>query len=385
MESNRKATQYVAPASPRLQRSRSSAPAIHRTSTPEAHPLASNSSKNLIPRSNSTSKARPSKLKQVADENRIPKAGKPSDIRDNLAGAFHRHRISDAATEAAKPKKMRPSAGSPSAWALSPGRSPAMERPEKQRNGVGGVGSVLRLFRQKKVPSGKEVAAHQLRMLQTRWMQWRFVNARAEAAMAAGKSTAEVRHRNPPSRIPKPPLARTTRAFGVLCPLSCYVAMLAHKQVFNVWSENNELRSWVTEKCIQILRLKAEIKLQKIVKSQMPALNQWERIEKRNLEAVTRTAGILRLAASKVPLVLGAKVDMFSVHETICAAMDVMEGIEATISKFFKQVESTSTLLTELEKVVKQERESLGELMNISVTIASLEVGFVIYEKYKDV
>lgn len=62
------------------------------------------------------------------------------------------------------------------------------------------------------------------------------------------------------------------------------------------------------EKRIQVQKLKAEIKLCGILSSQIQLLNDWERIDKRNLEAVTKSAKILRAACLNVPLVGGAKV-----------------------------------------------------------------------------
>lgn len=87
-------------------------------------------------------------------------------------------------------------ATSPSAWALSPGRSPtSAEAPEpgdrvKKKSTGRGVLGFLR--QKKKAPSPREEAAHQLRILFSRLLQWRFANARAEAAARASKSNAEV-------------------------------------------------------------------------------------------------------------------------------------------------------------------------------------------------
>ncbi|KAF5457102.1 hypothetical protein F2P56_021233 [Juglans regia] len=101
---------------------------------------------------------------------------------------------------------------SPSAWALSPGRSlgcrvgpespgqnlgcPA--RPGspgfggKIRVKGGGVGGVLKYFKQRKVSPPLEEEFHRFRVLHNRLLQWRFVNAIGEAAMAGVKRIAEV-------------------------------------------------------------------------------------------------------------------------------------------------------------------------------------------------
>ncbi|KAE8663338.1 putative C2H2 zinc finger protein [Hibiscus syriacus] len=91
---------------------------------------------------------------------------------------------------------------SPSAWALSPGRtSPLMVKMEPQgysfrtnevrakcsKGGGGRVSGVLKYFsgQKKKVSPIQEEEYHQFRVVYNRMLQWRFANARAEVAMAA--------------------------------------------------------------------------------------------------------------------------------------------------------------------------------------------------------
>lgn len=98
-----------------------------------------------------------------------------------------------------------------SAWALSPGRplpivpkSPSSRKlkidTSKDVNGNGsgdsrgGVASVLKYFKQKKVSPILEEDFHQYRLMNNRLVQWRFVNARVEASMAAIKRVAQVRN-----------------------------------------------------------------------------------------------------------------------------------------------------------------------------------------------
>ncbi|KAF3795225.1 hypothetical protein EJ110_NYTH05077 [Nymphaea thermarum] len=102
------------------------------------------------------------------------------------------------ATEMPRYGKGKSFTGPVSAWALSPGRStpphtPRMIPPvsldssssggERQRSRK--ISSVLSFFRPRKAHSGQEDAMQQLRVLQTRLIQWTFVNAKALAKMAA--------------------------------------------------------------------------------------------------------------------------------------------------------------------------------------------------------
>lgn len=88
----------------------------------------------------------------------------------------------------------------PSAWALSPGRSlgsPIASESLIKANGSrgrvgGGVTKVLKYFKQRKVSSVEEGEYHRFRILHNRLLQWRFINARAEVAMAMVKNVAEV-------------------------------------------------------------------------------------------------------------------------------------------------------------------------------------------------
>lgn len=82
----------------------------------------------------------------------------------------------------------------------SPGRTlqggcPAL--PESAGSGgkrvKGGVSGVLKYFKQKKASTPQEDEFHRFRILHNRLLQWRFVNAKAEAAMAGVKRVAQVR------------------------------------------------------------------------------------------------------------------------------------------------------------------------------------------------
>lgn len=100
-------------------------------------------------------------------------------------------------TEEEGPRRKRSASTSPSAWALSPGRSlssPSPPEPEKlpKREARSGVSGVLRYFRQKKVSPLLEEEYHQYRVMYNRLLQWRFANARAESSMANVNRAAQV-------------------------------------------------------------------------------------------------------------------------------------------------------------------------------------------------
>lgn len=106
---------------------------------------------------------------------------------------------------------VKPLKSSPSAWALSPGRSSGFPlappqtagesavveggREKSGRHRGGSVGGVLRFFRLKKTTVATAVEAeelHQFRVLQNRLFQWKYANVRAEGSIANIKTLAQV-------------------------------------------------------------------------------------------------------------------------------------------------------------------------------------------------
>ncbi|KAK6926423.1 QWRF family [Dillenia turbinata] len=170
----------------------------------------------------------------------------------------------------------------PSAWALSPGRayfpifSPSESSgPQTQRLNLkmsfgGNGGGVLKYFRQKKVPPDQQDGFQRFRILHNRLFQWRFANARAEASMAVGKSEAE-------------------------------------KKFFGIWIRICKLRNSTVEKQTQIQKLKLEKKLFQIIKWEMCWLEEWAKLEKKNVEAIGRITRKLSAMTIGLPLVDGAK------------------------------------------------------------------------------
>ncbi|CAI9092029.1 OLC1v1027165C1 [Oldenlandia corymbosa var. corymbosa] len=227
------------------------------------------------------------------------------------------------------PRRCRSASTSPSAWALSPGRSlhplpvvpksPVITTSEKlKRDLISGsssrkgsissttgvtVSGVLKYISNKikKVSPVQEEEYHQFRLMHNRLLQWRFVNARAEVSMSAVKRNAE-------------------------------------KKSFNAWLKMSRMRSFVVGKRTELQRLKLEIKLYRIISSEIHLLREWARIESRNFEAVGRLATKLSIISLCFPLGQGAKGDVTSILDAIGMATKVMDNIEATIRNIESKV-----------------------------------------------
>ncbi|XP_059451223.1 QWRF motif-containing protein 7-like [Corylus avellana] len=320
------------PPSPRLLRSRSTTPA---TPLPENNSCTPNSGQRAIkPRPKSTTKSRTNKNEENISPSILISSTQKKPQENTRFGNFL-HRGSPLTT--GTPKGARSVTSSPSAWALSPGRS-SPEPPESAGSGgkrvKGGVSGVLKYFKQKKVSRVQEEEFHRFRVLQNRLLQWRFVNAKAEAPMAAVKGVAKAK-------------------------------------IFCVWIRIFKMRKSIVEMQIQMERVKLEIKVYQIINPQIFLLNEWAKLERRNQESVCRMTRKLSSLSIRLPLVQDAKADVVSIYQALSTAMEVMDSIVAMITKFFsKQIETIFYLLTELTCTLEQDEEHLEEI-EMAITLVS--------------
>ncbi|KAL5744268.1 hypothetical protein ACOSQ2_027384 [Xanthoceras sorbifolium] len=342
-------TTTPAPPSPRLMRSKSGTPAM---SLPENR--ACNNSLNTSQRfvNNHRSKSTTRSRNQKNNEENINPSTlvvissmqkKEGVSRDGFVRFLQRGRAPNSAAA----KKVKSVTNSPSAWALSPGRtSPCLVAPESPATGVvvkvkssggggGGVSGVLKYFRQKKVSPVQEEEYHNFKVMHNRLVQYRFANARAEATMASVKNVAENR-------------------------------------LFSGWLRVLKMRNVIIEKQIQVQKLKHDIKLCQIVNPQMRLLNEWSKLEGKNCEAVGRVTRKLSAVSLKLPFDDDVKADVESVYKATSTAVQVMNGIEETIAKFFQQAEKILYMVTELVSTLEQEEEYLKELDTIIPHIPTL-------------
>ncbi|KAJ4803065.1 QWRF motif protein (DUF566) [Rhynchospora pubera] len=232
-----------------------------------------------------------------------------------------------------------------SAWALSPGRSLDMtETPVPRRKSVdcgrvgGGMGSVMGLFaRRKKVDPVEEETVHQLRITLAQLMQWRFINARAGAAMDRQRFVSE-------------------------------------RKLFYVWLRLAEMRNVVTAKQVLLQRGRIKVKLQSLLVPQVKLLMKWEQVARPHVDAVAVLGKVLGATCLSVPLVEGAQANIVSLHRCLRVTMDVMKDIEAKARTFYSNAETVRLLFVELTKTILSEIEGLQELINLSQKILLLQM-----------
>ncbi|KAK7259779.1 hypothetical protein RIF29_25393 [Crotalaria pallida] len=354
----------VVPPSPRLVRSRSGSSSSATITTPEKTSRRFSSTSERFTnghRSTSTSKVRtynnednvsPASITSISNVQSKFQEKKSKDGFGYKFGVSPDNNNIGASRRATTPSTMK--SKSPSAWALSPGRSlgsPAVTKLPTKTSGSGGggggghvsggVSKVLKYFKQRKVSSVQAEEFHQFRILHNKLLQWRFINARAEIAMTTVKNKAEI-------------------------------------QLFSVWLNILVLRKIIIHKRIEMQKIRHMIKLYQIMNPQLSLLNEWAKLERGNQESIDRLTRKLSALSTTMPLTHGLKADTDSVYEAINTAVKVMAKMEPLITKYQTQVERILYQVTELTTASKHEEEYLQELLEIVPMIVTLLVSLAI-------
>ncbi|CAH8356068.1 unnamed protein product [Eruca vesicaria subsp. sativa] len=244
--------------------------------------------------------------------------------------------------------------GSMSAWALSPGRSldaahqassifPSSNlKPPRDK----GLGKLLNLgfdfFRSKKKPSSPlkpktTEAAHQLKLMNNRLVQWRFVNARASAA-------------------------------------NNNVASRANKQLLCAWDALTKLQNLVLQERINLQKKNLEMKLAHVLLSQVKHLEEWEDMGRQHFSSISMTIQVLQSLLSRVPLREGAKVNIESAVTIFQRGEAVSDAIISTVNRFAPTTEEIVPFASQLAEVVAKQKLMLEQCHDLLKVTSELEM-----------
>ncbi|CAA6670259.1 unnamed protein product [Spirodela intermedia] len=224
----------------------------------------------------------------------------------------------------------------------SPSRSmpstPASSRASFARTGI--QSSVISYFAN--LRKGKRSAAHiedahQLRILENRCLQWRFVNARAQVPMSVQRITSK-------------------------------------NILFNVWDATSEMSDSVVAKRIRMEQLVREMKVSLILKAQMKYLDEWAFLEKAQSGSLVGAIEALKSSTLQLPVTGGAKADVYATKNAIRSAFDVMQAIGSSISELFSTVEGASSMASDLAATAAKERAALDDCRELLSLIAEMQV-----------
>lgn len=241
-------------------------------------------------------------------------------------------------------KTISSASSSPSSRSLpSPTRTrlpPSLPPPNSMHSRPQSASSVLNFgvdIRKGKKGLNQLEEAHHLRILHTRLLQWRFVNARAEAAMNAQRITAE-------------------------------------KLLYNVWVTTSELHDSVTMKRNKLQQIRLENKLSCILRGQMSFLEEWALLERDHSSSLSGAVEALEATTLRLPVTGGARADVQAVKEAVSSAVDVMQAMGSSVCSLLPKVEGMNHLVSELAEVAAQEKLLLDECVDLLTTTTAMEV-----------
>eukprot|EP00268_Persea_americana_P026622 TRINITY_DN2607_c0_g2_i1.p1 TRINITY_DN2607_c0_g2~~TRINITY_DN2607_c0_g2_i1.p1 ORF type:complete len:651 (+),score=128.46 TRINITY_DN2607_c0_g2_i1:309-2261(+) len=235
---------------------------------------------------------------------------------------------------------------SSSAVPSSPSRG--IQSPTRMRNSLAGSVSKLSCstpsvlsfvadVRRGKMGENRIEDAHLLRLLYNRYLQWRFMNARAEAALSIQRLTTE-------------------------------------KNLYNAWEATSELRDSVTVIKIQLQLLQQNWKLTTILNGQLFCMEQWALLDRDHSNSLSGAIEALKASTLRLPVIGGARADIHRVKDAVGSAVDVMQALGSSICSLLSKVQGMHSLVAELTNVAKQERELLSQCKDLMSTVAALRV-----------
>ncbi|XP_078433637.1 uncharacterized protein LOC144704915 isoform X2 [Wolffia australiana] len=176
-----------------------------------------------------------------------------------------------------------------------------------------------------------------LRMLHNRYLQWCFVNSRANAAMLVQRQTAE----------------------RIMC---CVMASIS------------DLRESVVRKGIQEQRLRLEMKLSSILDHQITSLEDWIPLEREHSSSLTGATDALRVITLPLPIVDGAKVDVDGLRYALSSAIDILRSMCSPIRHLQSRLKGVNSVISELTNMATLEKITLDECWKLLASTAGLQV-----------
>ncbi|GJT95669.1 QWRF motif-containing protein 2-like protein [Tanacetum coccineum] len=239
-----------------------------------------------------------------------------------------------------------PNKSVPFSSALSPSRG--MASPTRVRSGVGvtsnlgNAPSILNFAaetRRRKVGDNAVADAHVLRMLHNKYLQWRFANARADAAMLVQRSAAEVAAL---MRLGMRCGWLLSSDIGFSGSFSLSIQFVpptsVMKCLYNSWVTTSKMRQSVMSKQIEIQQLRQNLKLYTVLKNQTPYLKVWDQGERDHTVSLSGTILSLESSTLRLPLVDGSKADLPSLKDAMRSAADVMQTMVSSIRSSVSKV-----------------------------------------------
>ncbi|PUZ51683.1 hypothetical protein GQ55_6G207900 [Panicum hallii var. hallii] len=191
--------------------------------------------------------------------------------------------------------------------------------------------------RKGKKNAGQIENVHQLRLLNNRYLQWRFVNAHSEDTVLPQKNGVE-------------------------------------NILYSVLESTLTLRDALTITKINVQRLQQELNLYNILTEQIGYLEQWPVLEEESTGTVVEAMEALQAATLCLPVISGAQADGVAVRNAISSAVDVMQALSSSMFYLQSKVQDRTSLVSELLVMARQEKVALDQCKELLATAAKLQV-----------
>ncbi|CAN6180892.1 unnamed protein product [Urochloa humidicola] len=222
----------------------------------------------------------------------------------------------------------------------SPARRSTGEAPGSARNTQGRASSSGCGFDgDTKLKAIKTEEEHQLRLLYTRELQWRFANAQAGAALSLQTTAAE-------------------------------------KTLSGAWIAILRTSKSVAIRKMQLQLLRNNSKLMGVLKRQMKYLEEWSFLERDYAHSLSGTTQALNATVLRLPVSSGAMADIQGIKNALSAAVDAMHPIRNSTSTQLPKLAQTNVLVSQLSRVFIQEHILIAQCRDLLSTLASMHVKY---------
>ncbi|PAN11705.1 hypothetical protein PAHAL_2G207800 [Panicum hallii] len=185
--------------------------------------------------------------------------------------------------------------------------------------------------------AGKQEDVHQLRLLDNRYLQHRFLNARAEAAAKAKAAAAE-------------------------------------KSLYGLAERLMGLRESVAEKRAEVDTMRREKRLFSVVNVQVPYLDQWTDIEGEHSSCLRGVTTALHNASLRLPIIGNVKANCEEITDVLTSAAQLLEPLSPCIGNFLPKVEEIDDVAQNLAQVIATERTFIEECGNLLYQAHNLQM-----------
>ncbi|XBI80646.1 hypothetical protein VPH35_089752 [Triticum aestivum] len=176
--------------------------------------------------------------------------------------------------------------------------------------------------------AGKQEDVHQLRLLDNRYVQYRFLNARgAEAARAK--------------------------------------AAAAENSLFGLAERIAGLRESVADKRAEAEKIKRDQRLCSIVGGQVPYLDRWSDVEEDYSSCLTGATSALHNASLRLPIIGGVRANYEEISEVLNSAAQLLEPASPLVRDLLPKVEEVDGVASKLAQIITSERDLIEECGNL--------------------